>query len=676
MPPAALIAILVLTPLLMLGAWRLGFFLRQARSDRDYRAAAEGRERAWTELRKSLHVQTLVLANSGLGIAHIKERRIQWANPRWAGIFGALPEQLAGASMAPFHVDSASFEAFARRAYPVIEREGRFAGEVRFRRVDGSLFWGFMVGSLLVSGQPEEGAIWCLEDISDRVEAQQERDDALKLNQKLIAASPTGILLYRDADGACILANAAAARIVGGRVEDLLRQNFRRIPAWVGSGMLAKAEAALAEGAEQALETAMTTTFGLVRELACTFVPFKSRGERILLLMVADVTERVLATAALRESQESYRIMVEALNEGLAIIGPDQRFAYCNNRLTEMLGYSAQELLGQHRAFIVAEEDLDRLEARRAMREAGATEVYELRLRKKNGETLDALLSVAPIQDARGRFVASPVLVTDISVRKRSEREREQLMSELEQKNKELETLVYVASHDLRSPLVNIQGFSQRLGKGLEEVARQLESCGSIEDLRIAAQPLLRERMPAALEYIRASGVKMDAIINGLLRLSRAGRMLLRSEPLDMDRILAATAAAMAFQLQEAEGVLELEPLPPCKADPAQTAQVFSNLLDNAIKYRCPDQPLRIRVSGRLREGLAVYWVEDNGIGINLEHRARIFDIFQRLDPQGPTRGEGLGLTLVRRMVERNGGRVWVESAPGQGSRFCVELPV
>jgi len=673
MPP--MIVMLFLSPLAGLGLWKLARFLRRARRDRLYRAAAQARELAWDELMGSQHIQTLVLANSGLGIAHVKERRIQWANPKWAEIFGVQPSYLKGVSMAPFHADAAVFEAFGREAYATIEREGRFTGELRLRRVDGSPFWGFMVGSLLVSGHPEEGAIWCLEDVSGRVEAQQERDDALKLNQKLIAASPTGILLFRAGDGACILANEAAARTVGGTVEDLLRQNFRRIPGWVGSGLLDQAEAALATGAERTLETVVTTSFGLTRQLACTFVPFKSRGERLLLLMADDVTERAQATAALRESQERYRTVVEALNEGLLIIGPDQHVSYCNDRVAEMLGYSPQELLGRYRTFIVAEEDLGLLESRRATRKPGATEAYELRLRKKNGEIMEALLSVAPIQDSQGRFVTSPVLVTDISVRRRTEREREQLMLELEQKNKELETLVYVASHDLRSPLVNIQGFSQRLGKSLDEVERQLAGSGSIEDLRTAALPLLRERMPAALEYIRASGVKMDAIINGLLRLSRAGRMLLHTEVLDMNQLLEASAAAMAFQLQEAEGVLELEPLPPCKADPAQTAQVFSNLLDNAIKYRHGDDRLRIRVSGRVEAGLAVYCVEDNGIGISVEHRARIFDIFQRLDPQGPTKGEGLGLTLVRRMVERNGGRIRVESAPARGSRFYVELP-
>jgi PAS domain S-box-containing protein len=495
-------------------------------------------------------LQSLILEHSGLGMAHVQDRQFRWINARFAEIFGTRPEHLVGASTRSIHPDQATFEAFGRAAYGALEREGRYAGDLRLRRVDGSLFWGYLVGSFVVPGHPEEGAIWCLEDVSVRMEAQLERDDALRLNRKLIASSPTGILLYRASDGGCILANEAAARIVGGRAEDLLGQNFRRVRAWVEPGLLAGAEAALATGSEQMLETTMTSSFGRVVRMSCTFVPFETRGERILMLMVADVTERAQA-----------------------------------------------------------------------------------------------------------------------------ERERERLMGELEQKNKELETLVYVASHDLRSPLVNIQGFSQRLGNGLAELERLADNAGSVAALRNAALPLLRDRLPAALEYIRASGAKMDAIINGLLRLSRAGRMVLRTEPLDMNRILEAAEAAMAFQFQEAEGVLQVEPLPPCSADPVQIAQVFSNLLDNAIKYRRPDQPLRVRVSGRAGDGLAVYCVEDNGIGIPLEHRGRIFDIFQRLDPKGPARGDGLGLTLVRRMVERNGGRIWAESAAGAGSRFCVELP-
>ena len=220
------------------------------------------------------------------------------------------------------------------------------------------------------------------------------------------------------------------------------------------------------------------------------------------------------------------------------------------------------------------------------------------------------------------------MLVTDISVRKRSERERDLLMAELEQKNKELETLVYVASHDLRSPLVNIQGFSQRLGRSLELLEGQLDAGGSMDDLRAAALPLLKERMPAALEFIRgggggASGAKMDAIINGLLRLSRAGRMMLRAEALDMNRLLESAAAAMAFQLQEAEGEVLLEDLPPCLGGSgAGGAGVRQSPGTTPSSTAGRGRRCASGFRPRSGDGQVVYGVEDNGIGIPVEHRA------------------------------------------------------
>jgi PAS domain S-box-containing protein len=600
-------------------------------------------------------------------MAHILDRKFVWVNQRWAQILGLVPGFLAGASIRSYHLDQEAFEAFGREAYAALNRGERYAADLRMRRVDGSPFWGHLAGTLLVPGEPAQGAIWSLEDVTARVEAQDELAEALTLNRKLIDSSPTGILLYRAADGSCLLMNEAAARMVAPT-----RESFRRLEAWRVSGMLAAAEQALATGLDQRLETRLG---GGELWVEAQFVPFVSRGERLLLLLVMDVSERIRADRDLQESQERYRVVVDSLNEGLLIVGKDLHFTFVNERLAQMLGYEPEEVLGQFHTFILAEEDLGIMEERQRNRPVGARDNYEIRLRKKCGETLHAILSVAPVVDAEGRPLASPVLVTDISARKRVEGEREELMGELKQKNKELETLVYVASHDLRSPLVNIQGFSQRLGKALEELKRRLASAGSVEAYRDEVLPLLQERMPAALEYIRASGAKMDAIINGLLRLSRAGRMVLRVETLDMDLLLKSCASSMAFQLQSAEGAIQVEPLPCCKADSAQIAQVFSNLLDNAIKYRNPYRPLRVRVTGVVQGKVALYTVEDNGLGIPREHQDRVWDIFQRLDPTGPTPGEGLGLTLVKRMVERNGGRIWVEPAPLHGCRFHVELP-
>ena len=618
----------------------------------------------------ALAFQTLLLENNPLGLAHIVNRNFVWVNQRWAQILGLVPGFLEGASIRSYHLDLEAYEAFGREAYAALDRGERYAADLRMRRVDGSPFWGHLAGTLLMPGQPAQGAIWSLEDVTLRVEAQDELAEALTLNRRLIDSSPTGIMLYRAADGACLVQNEAAQRTVAPTSE-----SFRRMEVWRRSGLLAAAEQALATGQDLRLETRLDGGAGGEQWVEAQFVPFLSRGERLLLLLVVDVSERILGGRALQESQERYRVVVDSLNEGLLIVGEDLHFTFVNERLAEMLGYEPGEVLGQFHTFILAEEDLGIMEERLRNRPVGARDKYEIRLRKKDGSTLHAILSVAPVVDAEGRPLASPVLVTDISARIQIEAEREELMGELSQKNKELETLVYVASHDLRSPLVNIQGFSQRLGKALEELKRRLEGAGSVASYRDEVLPLLQERMPAALEYIRASGAKMDAIINGLLRLSRAGRMVLRVETLDMDQVLQSCAASMAFQLQSAEGAVQVEPLPACKADPVQVAQVFSNLLDNAIKYRHPDRPPRVRVTGRTQGKLALYTVEDNGLGIPSEHQDRVWDIFQRLDPTGPTAGEGLGLTLVKRMVERNGGRIWVEPAPGNGCRFLVELP-
>jgi signal transduction histidine kinase len=190
-----------------------------------------------------------------------------------------------------------------------------------------------------------------------------------------------------------------------------------------------------------------------------------------------------------------------------------------------------------------------------------------------------------------------------------------------------------------------------------------------------AVAPLLQDRLPRSLQYIYASVEKIDQLLNGLLRLSRVGRAALRPERLDMNRMLENLLAAMSFQSQMAEAAITVDSLPACWADGVQTGQVFSNLLDNALKYRSPDRPLQIHISGRVEGQETIYTVADTGLGIAPEHQSKIWELFHRLDPDSEVAGEGLGLTLVRRILDRQNGRVWVESVCGQGSQFFVALP-
>jgi signal transduction histidine kinase len=166
----------------------------------------------------------------------------------------------------------------------------------------------------------------------------------------------------------------------------------------------------------------------------------------------------------------------------------------------------------------------------------------------------------------------------------------------------------------------------------------------------------------------------MDTLLTGLLRLSRLGRAALNFERLNMSLMLFDIAKYFEYRVKELGAKIDVGDLPPCTGDFVQVNQVFSNLVDNALKYCDPERPLVIKVTGENVGDEVVYCVGDNGAGIAVEHQRKVFEIFHRLSP-GVTEGEGLGLSIVKKVIGRHNGRIWVESEPGVGSKFYVSLP-
>ncbi len=236
---------------------------------------------------------------------------------------------------------------------------------------------------------------------------------------------------------------------------------------------------------------------------------------------------------------------------------------------------------------------------------------------RKDGSVFPMDLAVSEVSLAERRLFTG--FVRDISERKKAESRLADLAQSLAEKNKELETIVYVASHDLRSPLVNIQGFSQELTRACDRLREVLVNPGNIESQPSAVVPareiqdLLKQDIPEALEYIQAGVTKIDALLAGFLRYSRLGKAALRIERLDMNELIRSIISAMEFQIQKAGASILVELLPECLGDPTQIDQVFSNLIDNAIKYRQPQQSLTISIAGSVQDRSAVFTVRDNG---------------------------------------------------------------
>jgi PAS domain S-box-containing protein len=506
-----------------------------------------------------------------------------------------------------------------------------------------------------------------INDITDRKKAEETiRKSKERLNRAELASKSGNWELF--VESGIIKASKGAAIVYGLEREEFSLKNIQKIPLDDYRPMIDLSLKNLIEkGEPYNIEFKIKTAdSGEVKDIHSSAVYDKARN--VIFGIIRDITEQKKADKALLESEQKLSMLFESMNEMVVmheLVLDDMtnainyRILDCNDAFTIITGIRREDAIGK-----LATEVFQMPEAPYIHEYANVVitgESYEF---DSYYEPMDKHFIISAVSIGENMFAT---IATDIS-------EIQNAQKELKEKNQELENYIYVASHDLRSPLVNIQGFSQRLEKQTEKLNLIIAEGHLDEIKKQEIQKITHEDVPKSLNFILNNVAKMDSLIGGLLHLSRTGRIVLTVKNVDMNKLVNDVIESFNFELTECNANLKIDYLTDCYGDENQLNQVLSNIIGNAIKYRDKNRKLEIEITSKEEMKRVRYSVKDNGIGINERQLQKIWDIFYRVDASSPEAGEGLGLSLARRIIEKHKGKIWAESEINVGSVFHIEL--
>jgi PAS domain S-box-containing protein len=392
------------------------------------------------------------------------------------------------------------------------------------------------------------------------------------------------------------------------------------------------------------------------------------------------------------EPEASHREIIDAIDEAVLIHDAETgRIVEVNRRMLEMYSGSRDQVIGRDMwAFSDGRHPYTSAEALKWITRArgGQTQRFEWLARDLAGREFWVEVHLNRVVIAGRECVLA--LVRDLAALKRSEQREEDLGSELRHSEHELrvrdqdleyarrgsETFVLGAAHDLRVPLLNLRGFTEQLRDHIADVLRSLDSfVGGVPECIRVARATLGGGVRHALERITSSTEQCEAILEGLLELARSGRRVLWFSEVDMNALVALIAGQFELTIRRRGASVTVQDLPSCWGDLKAVRCILSNLLSNALRFLHPDRPGEVVIGyAGPAEHAHRYFVRDDGIGIPEHEHEAVFRMFYRTAPSDVP-GDGIGLAIVRELVQRQGGEVTVESSPGQGSTFYFTLP-
>ena len=539
-----------------------------------------------------------------------------------------------------------------------IKAQGLFCAESVDLRKDGTTFDAEVRVALFdYRGSPHFLAV--VRDVTERKQAEEAlREEREKLTR--ITGSAQDAIVMIDAQGNVSFWNEAAETIFGYTADEALGRELppllmpERFHEAYRRGFAHFRKSGKGPAVGRTLELVSRRKDGGEFPVELSLSAVHLRGAWHAIGIIRDITDRKRAEEALRESESKYRLLVE--NIPLKVFHKDRNSVYvsCNELYAQDLGISASDIPGRTEHEFYSKELAEKYIADDArIMETGRPEVLEEGY-VAHGEEFIVQTFKAPVRDVAGNVTGILGVFHDITDRKEAEEALARRTEELARSNTELEQFAYIASHDLQEPLRMVAGYVQLLAR------RYQGKLDSDADEFIA--------------FAVDGATRMQALIDDLLDYSRVGTRAKKFEPTDCEAALDGALSDLERAVEETGAVVTRDPLPRVMADGVQLGRVFQNLIGNAIKFR-GDEPPRIHVSAEEQENEWRFAVRDNGIGIKPRYHDRIFAVFSRLHGRSAYPGTGMGLAICKRIVERHGGRIRVESELGKGSTFYFTMP-
>ena len=633
------------------------------------------REAAEQELRSSRARLDLALRSADMGAWHwdIAENK-RYFDAQVCHLLGIDPATFTGAAdefFGALHPDDRTplKAALAR----TIEQDVLYEPEYRAVWPDGSVHNITARGRLVRDdkGRPARviGVIW---DITEKKLAEQDLRRASLYARSLIEASLDPLVTISP-EGKVTDVNKATEEVTGYSRAQLIGTDFADYftePEKARAGY----RKVFSKGFVTDYPLAIRHVSGKVIDVLYNANVYRDENGNIAGVFAAarDITERKRAEEEIRRASLYARSLIEASLDPLVTISPEGKVTDVNKATEEVTGYSRAQLIGTDFADYFTEPEKARAGYRKVFSKGFVTD-YPLAIRHVSGKVIDVLYNANVYRDENGNIAGVFAAARDITERKRAEEElakhREHLEelveartadltkanALLEAANKELESFSYSVSHDLRVPLRAIDGFSLML---LEDYAGKLDADG--------------QRL---LNVVRDSTKKMSQLIDDILAFSRIGRQDMAAAEVDMNALAREALEQLGPAMAGRDIKIDIAPLPPTHGDAAMLRRIWSNLLDNAVKFTKPKPNAAIEVGARTEPGETVYFVKDNGVGFDMQYVGKLFGVFQRLHGPEEFPGTGIGLALVKRIVVRHGGRVWAEGKVDEGASVYFALP-